>query len=303
MGSAKGGARSSARGIWKHFEGWQLAVVTIVMAWIAVLLMVPRTEEPDDLPALRLAPREVIDSRARAIDESRRLATYQPSPNLRLLASRLSAYGLAERADEKRRMAELGQLNQEVGAMLLATEPEHLIDLRAHLAERFVERFQELVHTGVEPEELAALGGNVVATFRKNRWIEHAGEPEFDLVLRALHKRRFNGLIGSKAELPLDSAEERAKVRFLMHHPPSPPVEDPDGVFAGHFLLGQIEDALALDPKYPAHYARGIALFRIGRYEASAAAFDHFLAEHDDGPYRVRATNFLKAAVEYAGTD
>ncbi len=301
--TASGPGSEAKKGLARHLEGWQLGVVIVVMAWVAVLLMVPRTEVPEDVPLPQLAPREVRASRARAAAESRRLATHEMSANLRLLAARLKAYGLAEHGDDKRRMVELGQLTQEVGAPLAVLEREHVLDLRAHLAERFVESFSEFVRTGVETEELAWLGGNVVPMFRKNGWLDDTAEPEFDLVLRALHKRRFNKLLGPDVDLPLDSAEERAKVRFLMQHPPLPPVADPHGLFAGQFLLGQIEDAVALDPSYPRHYARGIALFRIGRYEASAVAFDSFLAEREDGPYRIRAANYLKAAIEYAGAD
>ncbi|NUO49167.1 MAG: hypothetical protein HOV80_09960 [Polyangiaceae bacterium] len=302
MGISPDGPQTTSR-LAKHLEGWQLGVVIVVMAWVAVLLMVPRTEEPESVPLPHLAPREVSASRARAAEESRRLASHELSPNLRLLGARLNAYGLAEHAGDKRRMVELAQLTQELGGQLAVLEHEHILDLRAHLAERFVQTFSEFVRTGIETEELVGLGGNVVETFRKNGWLEHTDEPEFDLFLRGLHKRRFDKLIGTKIEMPIDSAEERAKVRFLMQHPPRAPVADPDGVFAGNFVLGQIEEAVNLDPSYPENYARGIALFRIGRYEASAAAFDAFLAERDGGPYRIRAANYLKAAVEYAGSE
>ena len=56
-----------------------------------------------------------------------------------------------------------------------------------------------------------------------------------------------------------------------------------------------------MDPSYPVHYARGVALFHMGRYEAAAVAFDAFLSERESGPYRLRAINHLKAAIEESG--
>jgi hypothetical protein len=301
VSSPVGPTRSRAAGFSKHLEGWQLALVTIAMAWIAVLVMVPRTVLPEEVPLPRLAPKDVAEARARALAESSRIHGEEPSENLRLLASRLRAHGLAEHGGDRRRIADAAAATEQVGVRVLGAEPERVLELRAHLTERFVAAFFEFLRTGVESEELSGLGGNVVQTFRNNGWLDDTDGPEFDLVLRALYRRRFNGLVLPGATLPVDAIEERARVRFLIAHPPTPPVEDPDGLFAGQFILGQIDDAAKLDPAYPAHYARGIALFRVGRYEASAAAFDAFLTEAEDGPYRLRATNYLKAALEHAG--
>jgi len=154
--------------------------------------------------------------------------------------------------------------------------------------------------TGVETEDLAVVGGDAVRTFRSNGWVR-PDEPEIDLVLRALYKRRFAGLVVPDASLALDPTEERARVRFFMLHPPPPPVDDPQRLFFWQFILSQTSEAAALDPTYPVHYARGIALFHMGRYEASAVAFDVFLSEAADGPYRLRAVNHLKAAIEESG--
>jgi TolA-binding protein len=52
-----------------------------------------------------------------------------------------------------------------------------------------------------------------------------------------------------------------------------------------------------LDPTYPAAYALGIAHFRRGAYPASAQAFRDWVDAHPEGPYALRAKNFLRAAL------
>jgi hypothetical protein len=293
--SASAGSR-----IAKHLEGWQVGAITVLMAILAVAVIVPRTVIPAEVPLPRLAPRDVAASRARARAEARALERGAVSDNIQILASRLRAHGLAEHAGDRARIQRAAESILELSPLVAATEPERLLDLRAHLAERFVEAFFVLLRTGTETEDLAVVGGDVARTFRDKGWLEQGDEPELDLVLRSLYKRRFASLVLPKDSLPLDETEERARVRFLILHPPRAPMPDPQGLFAGQFVLSQLDDAAAVDRDYPLRYAQGIALFRLGRYEASAAAFDAFLSERPDGPYRLRAVNYLKASVEYA---
>jgi TolA-binding protein len=62
--------------------------------------------------------------------------------------------------------------------------------------------------------------------------------------------------------------------------------------------LERIARVAALDPAYPADYARGIATFRRGEYRASAASFRKWLDAHPDGALALRAQNFLRAAAD-----
>lgn len=284
----------------KYFEGWQVGAITVLMAIVAVAVVVPRTVVPEEVPLPRLAPRDIGVARTRARAAERALESGEISDNLRLLASRLRAHGLAENSGDRKQTELAAGSILELSPIVAATEPDRLLDLRAHLTERFVRAFLLLLRTGAETEDLAVVGGDAARTFRDKGWLDGPVDAEIDLVLRSLYKRRFEGLVLPKGNLPLEEAEERARVRFLMLHPPRAPVPDPQGLFANQYVLSQLDDAAALDPHYPLRYAQGIALFRLGRFEASAAAFDAFLAERPDGPYRLRAVNYLKAAVEQA---
>jgi TolA-binding protein len=53
----------------------------------------------------------------------------------------------------------------------------------------------------------------------------------------------------------------------------------------------------AIDPSYPTEFARGVASYRRGDYVGSAQAFRRWLDDHPDGPFTLRAENFLRAAL------
>jgi hypothetical protein len=62
--------------------------------------------------------------------------------------------------------------------------------------------------------------------------------------------------------------------------------------------LEHVKSLAAIDPAYPADYALGIASYRHGDYRASVAAFRRWLSEHPEGPFALRARNFLRAAAD-----
>jgi hypothetical protein len=67
--------------------------------------------------------------------------------------------------------------------------------------------------------------------------------------------------------------------------------------------LERIARIAAIDPTYPAAFARGVASYAAGSFEASAEAFRDWLHEHPDGPLTLRAEAFLRAAVVAARID
>ena len=63
-------------------------------------------------------------------------------------------------------------------------------------------------------------------------------------------------------------------------------------------LFEKIRELARVDPTFPGALAEGVVLFRLGRYEAAAVAFERHLAAFPDGPWTLRARNYLKAALE-----
>ncbi|WP_438023187.1 hypothetical protein [Sorangium sp. So ce233] len=152
-------------------------------------------------------------------------------------------------------------------------------------------------------------------------------------VLGVLFKKRWDAIVGvQRAPFGISLDEERALFRFLLTHPVSaargaqdlaaPPAEqaarlDPASEPAPRsptaalraaeaqraeeqYRLKKIDELAALDPSYPRHLARGVALYRLGKFAQSAEAFRSHLEQHPDGANTLRAQNYLRAAVERA---
>jgi hypothetical protein len=60
--------------------------------------------------------------------------------------------------------------------------------------------------------------------------------------------------------------------------------------------LERIRRLAAIDPAYPAAFARGIASFRRADYRGASLAFQAWLEAHPEGPWSLRARSFLRAA-------
>ncbi|XXX73624.1 hypothetical protein WMF30_38870 [Sorangium sp. So ce134] len=153
-------------------------------------------------------------------------------------------------------------------------------------------------------------------------------------VLGALFKKRWGAIVGlQRAPFEVALDEERALFKFLLSHPlggrtpqelAAPPVAEeaarlePQAGEPGprspaaalraaeaqraeeHYRLKKIDELAALDPAYPRDLARGVTLYRLGKFAQSAEAFRIHLDQHPDGAHTLRAQNYLRAALERA---
>jgi tetratricopeptide (TPR) repeat protein len=63
------------------------------------------------------------------------------------------------------------------------------------------------------------------------------------------------------------------------------------------YRLKKIDEIAALDPAYPSDLARGIVLYRLGRFLPAVQAFRRHLEASPDGPFTLRARGYLRAAL------
>jgi hypothetical protein len=228
--------------------------------------------------------------------------------DIRAVGSGMRDYNLAAaHGDDQALVRARGALVAVVG-MALARSEEQLLELRAYQTAAFLVELRRWRETGVVSDELAALGGDFVSMVQRNRWCrgDDRSLAMDERVLRVLYKKRWNdvaGLAGPNFDLTLD--EDRLRYGFLMRHPfqrESPRGATPNprqiAMREGQARLQTIERLQERDRSYPAELARGVVMYQTGRFALAAEAFRSHLELEPDGPYTLRARNYLKAALD-----
>jgi hypothetical protein len=228
--------------------------------------------------------------------------------DVRRVGSAIRAYSLAEISGstappERERLALV-----EAAKRALAQGEAAMARLRAYQLRSFLRELRRWEQTGEETYELYELGGAFLDRARKSGWIEGGRRLILDDTVRAvLFKKRWVDLtLAHGPTIDLTAVESRALCRFLILHPPQDPtLEARSGAgvqraayAADQYRLRKIEELHALDPSYPEGLGRGVALYRLHRYPQAVEAFRRHLQDHPDGPYTLRAQNYLRAALE-----
>lgn len=300
-----------------------LALVPVGVALVLGVLLVPRSAEPEGVPL----PLPDAASLARTVAADRALADrarHEPLPGaVRALGSAIRAFHTLEAHDaEAHQLYEARAAVDEDLALALAppagTEP--LLELRALQLESFLDEVHRFEATGEQSEELGALAGAFVRAMTLEGWVQGHHVVADEAALRALFKNMWNGFLGPEvhAEFAPTLDEERALYAFYLSHPhPSRSMRDAieaarrgarnakdcsaleqaERAATESWRLEHIERLRAIDPSYPADYARGVASYGRGDFVASARAFRAWLIEHPEGPLSLRAKNYLRAAV------
>jgi len=301
----------------RHLEGWQPASVAVLLAGSVAALAVPRPVDPVEIPD------PVVDSRSieriAAIDASRAAAATREvlDVDVRALGTEIRAYGRADADGDLDAGLEARRRVLAASQAAIARGAEPVLRLRAFQLSSFVREVHRWEATGTESVELRELGGGFVRTLRANGWVneEPSGRRlEVDApALTALFKKRWNdvtGISGGVFDLALD--EQRALYRFLIRNPTSGlPVERAPSARARGLANAQqeqhrmkkIEELAALDPSYPADLARGVVLYHLARYPLAVEKFRQHLEAFPDGPWTLRAQNYLRAALGRARSD
>lgn len=294
------------RSLARHLDGWQPGLLAVFVAGTSASLAVPRPVPPVEIPEPMIEPREL----ERAAGADRALADGAERERLdadvRRVGSAIRAYGLAEIAGaappqlERREVAEAAQ-------RALAQGEAPLARLRAYQLRSFLRELHRWEQTGEESDELRELGGPFLDRARQSGWVEGRRLVLDDTVRAVLFKKRWVDLtLVQGPAMDLTSVEKRALCRFLILHPPRDlgrgigegGAGEQRAAFATEqYRLRKIEELHALDPSYPADLGRGVALYRIHRYPQAVEAFRRHLDDHPDGPYTLRAQNYLRAAL------
>lgn len=307
------------RGLARHLEGWQPALLAVGLAACGTWLVVPRAVPPTELPRPQVAPRELQDVARRDRELARSVELRALDVDVRHLGSALLSFGRAEhQGDPEALRGARARLTKALEAAL--RQPlEDLLRLRAYQLELFLAEVRRYRATNLESAELAELGGSFITTMRQSGWLSPgapAGLEIDEAALRASFKLRFARVLQLEPETPaaprgrrvgepgvsdvrasalalleLEPAERRAWLRFAIEHPPRGTRQATD-----RLTLNWVAELAELDPTYPADFARGVLHYRSGHYELALESFRRHLEAQPDGAFALRARNHLVAA-------
>lgn len=301
------------RGWTRHLEGWQPALLSVVIAASVAVLVVPRDVEPRDVPPPDVNPKALAE--LRRLDEAlaARAESEVLDADIRALGSAIRAFGRADAAGDEEGIWDGRRKIADALGPAFGVGQEFVLVLRAYQLRRFLMEVRHWEVTGEVSEELLSLGGGFVAMLKRNAWCEGCTEGDVrmrralldDASMRALYKRRWSEITGIRApafELSLE--EQRALFRFFFAHPIGLDSEKPafgasrNTPYADAYALKKVEEFFALDPAYPGLYARGVLLYRLGRFHDAVQAFQRHLEASPDGPHTLRAQNYLRASLQ-----
>ena len=306
----------------KGSDGRLLALIPILVGVLLAALLFPHDSVPDDVPL------PAIDSRALERiehDDDARAARANATPlpaEVRALGEAIRAFDTAEAKDAPRTpWPELRASVDEARKLALEKSGiEGILDLRATQEKKFIDEVRTWRKTGEESEELAAVGGAFIRRMTLAGYVDGKKLALGDRELRVAYKLKWNAVARFEGapELQPSIDEMRAFYTFEILHPHTPEAAresiaaarknartqaDCDALEAGEQIaieqwrLDKVDKLAALDASYPATYARGVGLYRAGRYDDSARAFEEWIRAHPDGPLTLRARNHLHAAI------
>jgi hypothetical protein len=298
-----------------------LALVPLGVSVTLGLLLLPRRATPDSVPLPLADARGLAASAAedhRLADEARR----EPLPaTVRALGSALRDFHALESHPSEE--SQLGRARQAieaaVPAALEAGDPP-LLRLRAVQLETFLAEVRSFESTGVESEELGAVAGSFIRGMQYEGWLDGHAVLASDGARRAMFKEMWNTLVGvaTRPPFPPPLDEERALYAVYLARP-HPGRAMREAIAAGRrgsrdasacealvqaergaveaWRLERIGRLAAIDPEYPAAYARGAANLRRGEFTRAAADFSAWVRDHPDGPLALRARAYLRTAL------
>jgi hypothetical protein len=298
----------------------RLAAIPAGVAVLLGMLLLPRAGDADSVPLPIPSAAELAREAAADLDRAA-AARREPLPGpVRALGSAIRDFHRLEIQRDERVMV---LARSTVDAALVDALPggdEPLLRLRAVELEDFLVQVHAFERTGVESPELTELAGTFVQAMRNEGFCQDHTIVAGDAALVAMFKQMWNtflGLHASKAfALSLD--EQRALYAlYLGHALPAPEAREAlDGARRGAHdertceavaeaetaaiesrRLERIAKLGAIDPQYPAAYARGVANLRRRKFSLAADAFRAWLLAHPDGPLSLRAQTFLRTSL------
>jgi hypothetical protein len=305
-----------------------LALVPLGVALAFGPLVLPRAVPPDIVP-LPIVDTAALESRTAADRALAERVRAEPLPDdVRALGSAIREFHSLEARDASGSDLQVARskVDAAMQAALGAGGLDALVKLRASQLEGFVAEVRRFEQTGVESEELAALGGSFVRRMRREGWIRDKTVLFGEAERRVVFKLMWNAFLALDARAELTPAVDEIRVLFgfYLSHPHASDAKREaiaaarrgaiekkqcDAIDQGERLaieewrMDRINKLAAIDSTYPLSYARGVIHYRRGNYTAAAESFRDWLRDHPNGPWSQRAEGHLRAALAMDARD
>jgi hypothetical protein len=282
-----GAAIGALRG---HLEGWPLGLGVVGAAALTAALAVPRPVEP------QLVPPPIIDREQQQLEldvEWARAARAKAGLPLEVRSVGEAVRRLGAAA---RRNIPLSQLSAQLRRLVAVAVDRHgaerLLELRALQTELFVAALARRGDEGGgDHGELEELGGKFYTAAAARGWLPRSFDPrEVEAAFR-VHWAETLGLVQKHPYAPTLN-EWRVYYRFLLSRPLG---EGAARIRDVQLRLSYVAALAQHDQDYPARLARGVLLYQQGAFAEAAAELRAHLERHSDGPWALRARNYLAA--------
>ena len=302
-------------------SGRRLALIPLAVAVLFGAFMLPRATVPEALPL------PTVDVRAfdKVVAGDRALAAAvfagSLAGELRALGTTIRDFHTLEARDAS--SSELYEARRKMDVTFVVAQAlgnSGLLKLRAAHIEEFIHAVDHFKKTGEENAELAAVGGSFVRRMRREGWCVGHTLALGDRELRAFYKQMWSTLLGlhNAPEFKLSLDEQRVIYAFYLTHAHAPEhlratfaaararaksaeecasLNEGERMASDSWRIDKVTRLEAIDPAYPAHFARGVLQFHRGRFGAAAEAFRAHLQGHPSGPLSLRAQFHLRAAL------
>jgi hypothetical protein len=290
----------------RHLQGYELGLVTVGMVLTFSLLALPRASRPMTLPLPRV---DRLEAQRRELSE-RELASQAEATGLpfevRAVGEAIRHFGqsLNRGIDTGH---DIDDLRERMKIVVDKGQASLLLSLRAVQTQYFLRAVAQFEREGKPNAELEELGGDFLPRARQNGWFDQSGHLLADeATRRVLFQLHWADLLGKRSTFPFAPTlnDWRLYYRFLLLHPARERAPSADFESEANLSRVRVVNALARkDPDYPAFFAKGYLLDRLGETAAAATAYRAHLGQHESGPYALLARNYLIHTLQRVGTE
>jgi hypothetical protein len=275
----------------RHLEGWPSALLVVSIAALSALLVVPRQVEPQWVPPPRVDRREQRQLHEREAQRSTRARAGLPL-ELRAVGEAFRRFGRIATAEDAGPDLARRELLDRLAVAQSKHGDEPLLELRALQTELFVAAMATSSDSEPTPERVE-LGGSLFALGVKRGWFAPGPNRARPDELGTLFRVYWADVLRLRRHPFAPTLNEwRAYYRFLLSQP------NRNAQTRAHDLqlaLGYVAALVREDLDYPSYLARGVLLYQQGNLQEAAAQLLAHLQQHPDGPWTLRAKNYLAA--------